>query len=43
MSFYFDVRILFQTIKVVLFGQESRDLPAEELTAESGQELGSAA
>ncbi|HEY1373681.1 MAG TPA: sugar transferase [Candidatus Binatia bacterium] len=43
MSFYFDVRILFQTIKVVLFGQESRDAAAAELTAESGERLGSAA
>jgi lipopolysaccharide/colanic/teichoic acid biosynthesis glycosyltransferase len=43
MSFYFDVRILFQTIKVVLFGQESRDVAAEELTAEPGEGLGSAA
>ncbi|HKA33129.1 MAG TPA: sugar transferase [Candidatus Binatia bacterium] len=43
MSFYFDVRILCQTIKVVLFGQESRDEAAAAVAAEASEELGSAA
>ena len=42
MSFYFDVRILCQTIKVVFFGQESRD-EAAEAVAEPSEQLGSAA
>jgi len=43
MSFYFDVRILCQTIKVVLFGQESRDEAAAAVATEPSEQFGSAA
>ncbi len=43
MSFWFDVRILCETIKVVLFGLESRDEAASAVAAEPNEELGSAA
>jgi exopolysaccharide biosynthesis polyprenyl glycosylphosphotransferase len=44
MSFCFDIRILCETVKVVLFGQESRDNGAADVTAaEPSEEFGSAA
>jgi exopolysaccharide biosynthesis polyprenyl glycosylphosphotransferase len=44
MSFWFDLSILCETVKVVLFGQESRDNASAEVTAtEPSEEFGSAA
>ncbi len=43
MSFWLDLRILCETIKVVFFGQESRESEPAVAAAEPPQEMGSAA
>jgi exopolysaccharide biosynthesis polyprenyl glycosylphosphotransferase len=43
MSFWFDLRIICETIKVVFFGQESRDAESAEVAANASEQLGTAA
>jgi hypothetical protein len=43
MSFWFDLRIICETIKVVFFGQELRDAESAEVAADASEQLGTAA